>query len=152
MTFTLYLGLYLFFNGLQLLINLLDLPHHGRLGLFKGRELPFSLVSHLLHVLKLLTGGFVLLEAEGNGQTNSVLWWPSICPVPSYAAFYLSHSPPMVSSSQATQSCRDASSFHNNASRHVCSSRSSAWPSQGSWLSPSQCSKGNHTTVNIGNT
>lgn len=61
-----YLGLYLCLNGLQLLINLLDLPHHGRLGLFKGRELLFSLVSLLPQALKLLTGGLVLLVPEGN--------------------------------------------------------------------------------------
>ena len=64
-----YLCLQLCLNGLQLLINLLDLPHHGRLDVFKSRQLPFSLVSLLFHALKLIASGLVLLVAEENSAT-----------------------------------------------------------------------------------
>lgn len=65
-----YLGLHLCLYGLQLLFDLLDLPHHGRLGLLQGGELPFSLLSLLLYALKLLAGGLVLLLPE---ERDSVL-------------------------------------------------------------------------------
>ncbi len=59
-----HLCLYLSFSRLQLVFNLLDLSQHGGLGLLQGRELLFSLLSLLLHILELPTGGLVFLVAE----------------------------------------------------------------------------------------
>lgn len=68
-----YLGLHLCLYGLQLLFDLLDLPHDGCLGLLQSRELPFSLLSLLLYALKLLAGGLILLLPEEKIQRDSVL-------------------------------------------------------------------------------
>lgn len=87
-----HLSLYLCLCGLQLVVNQLDLPQHGRLGLLQGRELPFGLVPLLLQTLQLLTGGLVLLVTDGarHSQNNSVLLWLHtvfICLSPSYTVF-----------------------------------------------------------------
>ncbi len=147
-----HLSLDLCFSGLQLVVNQLDLPQHGRLSLLQSRELPFGLVSLLLHTLELLTGGLVLLVPKRKSQSytqSEEFSFPLtafICLSLSYTAFHFHHSPPTVSSSQATQSHPDASFFRSNGSHHVCSSHSSAWPSPGSWPSPSRRSKGKQTT------
>lgn len=60
-TFFFYLGLYLILNRLQLLIYLLNLPHHGCLGMSEGRKILFGLFSLLFHTLNLLAGGLILL-------------------------------------------------------------------------------------------